>query len=215
MRAGASALRAPAGDPAAELAALMARFQRDVGPASAAALSQAAVSSTVKVIDAYIDSMRALRARLDARVARNAAREAELAAREAALAGELRALSAAAASSGARRDAAAAHLRAADAAMAASSKAALAQAAVAAYEFEEQNGNLIRANQARERGFSASVALDVTNTQPRAGVSARSLGVAAGGGRAGATGRLPPPSPMRKKDAAIKHAPLRDAFGFV
>lgn len=198
-------------DPGAELRILMARFPQP-DPNS---LRPAAVSGFVRSLDAVIENLRSTHARLEARVAVNAARESELGARERALAAEEAALRSATASSSSRHASAEALLKQAAVSFGELSRTALDASASAAYNFEEQYGNLVRANQARERGFSASVALDVTNTLTRAGVSEWSARVAAGGGMKTSqspTMRGPAPSPMRRMTASQTR--LRNPHGF-
>lgn len=185
-------------DPGAELRVLMARFPQP-DPTS---LRPSNVSGFVRSLDSVMDNLRSTHARLEARVALNAARESELGARERALAAEEAALRAAANSAASRHASAEALLKQAAVSFGELSRTALDASASATYNFEEQFGNLVRANQARERGFSASVALDVTNSVPRAGVSEWSARVASGGGMKTAQSptlrmRGPPPSPMR------------------
>jgi hypothetical protein len=204
------------GDPAAELAALMTTFRTTIGKTDPNALSQSAIPKFVALADSMFDSLKATKARLDARLASNEAREAILAAKEAKLVAEHNFLVAKAAKSKQCFDQATTYLNGADKEMGKMSADAVHMVAKAGYEFEEQLGNLTASNLARQRGYSASVALDVTNTSPRAGVTARSLGVASGNGSTRKyTGNMPPPSPMRKKEALAKHPSLKDTFGFV
>jgi hypothetical protein len=191
---------------------LMSKFPK----ADPNSLRPAAIPGFVSSMDAVMANLRATHARLEARVAMNAAREATLVARERALAAEEAVLRAAAASSSARASAADALLARAAASYGGLSRMALDASASAAYNFEERFGNLVRANQARERGFSASVALDVTNTLPRAGVSEWSARVAAGGGMKttrSVASAGPPASPLRRPQTAAQTR-LRNPFGF-
>lgn len=196
-------------DPGTELRALMAKLPQP-DPTS---LRPAAVDGFVRSLDAVISNLRSTHARLEARVAADSAREAELSARERALMTEVEALRAASASSEARRATAEALLTRAAASFGELSRTALIASAGASYKYEEQYGNLIRATQARERGYSASVALDVTNSSPRKGVSEWSARVASGGGmKTTLSPRGPPPSPMRKPTAFETR--LRNPFDF-
>ena len=199
-------------DPGAELRALMAQLARP----DPSALRPASVANFALSLDAVVSNLRSTHARLEARVATNAAREADLSTRESDLAAEEAALHAAATRATARRAAADALLDKSTATLGTIARGALAASASATYNFEEQYGNLVRATQARERGFSASVALDVTNTRPRAGVSEWSARVAAGGGmKTSLSPREPPASPMRRSALLAASPPLKNRFGIV
>ena len=203
------------GDPALELATLMGAFRTTVGKTDPMSLSQAAIPGFALLADSMFNSLRATKTRLDARIAASEIRERELARIEAELSSELAARSKQVATSTACLEGASSYLRQADAEMGASSSLAINSVAKAGYEYEEKLNNMNTATRARERGFSASIAYDVTNTHLRPGVSMRSQGVAAGAGMKTATfAALPPPSPMRKKEALIKHPTLKDGFGF-
>jgi hypothetical protein len=220
------------GDPAIELATLMGAFRTTVGKTDPMSLNQAAIPGFVILADSMFNSLRATKSRLDARIAANEIRERELARVEAELSSELAARSKQAATSAACLETATGYLRHSDAEMATLSNLAINFVAKAGYEFEEKLNNMNTATRARERGFSASIAFDVTNTLVRPGVSARSQGVAAGAGMKttmtsssnflltknsnsnNTTSDVPPPSPMRKKDVLAKHPALKDGFGF-
>ena len=231
------------GDPALELSALMNTFRTTVGKTDPMSLNQAAIPGFVILADSMFNSLRATKSRLDARIAAAEIRERELARVEAELSSELATRSKQAATSAACLETATGYLRHSDAEMASLSNLAINFVSKAGYEFEEQLNNMNTATRARERGFSASIAFDVTNTLVRPGVSMRSQGVAAGagmkttmssssnflsnsnnnnnnnnnnrgGGGGGGGSGMPPPSPMRKKDALAKHPALKDGFGF-
>jgi hypothetical protein len=194
----------------------MTTFRTTIGKTDPNALSQAALPQYLVLADSMFASLKTTKARLDARLAANEAREAILTANEAKLSTEHNFLVAKAAKSKLCFDQATAYITGADKEMGKMSADAVHMVAKAGYEYEEQLGNLTASNLARQRGYSASIALDVTNTSPRPGVTARSLGVASGSGSTRKyTGNMPPPSPMRKKEALAKHPPLRDTFGFV
>ena len=159
-------------------------------------------------------SLRSMKVRLDARIAAGDARERDLARQESELAAALEVVNTRLATRTACLGTARGSLRETDAQMGALTSFAIKSVARAGYEFEEQANNLHTSSRALERGFSASIALDVTNTVARLGVSQRSMSVAAGKGNKATSASMPPASPMRKRDALIKHPPLRDKFGF-